>query len=90
MDVRGRRRRPSAKDVASSAAVALARTICVTAGIAALGAGLVGMLAGTALGVWGASVGSVLLLIGLPFSWVSAAFVAGAFGTLLLIGAVAN
>ena len=78
------------KDVASSAAVALARTICVVAGIAALGVGLVGMLAGTGLGIWGASVGSVLLLIGLPWSWISAAFVAGGFATLLLIGVAAS
>ena len=90
MDVRGRRRRPSLKDVASSAAVALARLVCVVAGIAALGVGLVGMLADTGLGIWGASVGSVLLLIGLPWTWVSAAFVAGAFAALVLIGAAAG
>lgn len=90
MDVRGRRRRPSMKDIASSAAVGLARMVCVVAGIAALGVGLVGMLADTGLGIWGASVGSVLLLIGLPWSWISFAFVAGGFATLLLIGAAAN
>ena len=90
MDVRGRRRRPSLKDIASSAAVALARLVCVVAGIAALGVGLVGMLADTGLGIWGASVGSVLLLIGLPWSWISLAFVAGGFATLLLIGAAAS
>ncbi len=87
MDVRGRRRRPSMKDIASSTAVALARLVCVVAGIAALGVGLVGMLADTGLGIWGASVGSVLLLIGLPWSWISLAFVAGGFATLMLIGA---
>ena len=91
MDVRGRRRRrPSLKSVASSTAVALARMVCVVAGLAALGIGLVGMLAGTGLGIWGASVGSVLLLIGLPWSWISVAFVVGAFATLLVVGAAAG
>ncbi len=91
MDVRGRRRRrPSLKNVASSTAVALARMVCVVAGLAALGIGLVGMLAGTGLGIWGASVGSVLLLIGLPWSWISVAFVVGAFATLLVVGAAAG
>jgi hypothetical protein len=90
MDVRGRRRRPSMKDIASSTAVVLARMICVVAGLAALGIGLVGMLAGTGLGIWGASIGSVLLLIGLPWTWVSLAFVAGGFVTLLVVGAAAS
>lgn len=87
MDVRGRRRRRSAKDLASNAAVAVARLVCIVAGLAAFGAGLVGMLAGTGLGSWGAGVGAVLLLIGLPWTWISAASVAVAVAVLLLIGA---
>jgi hypothetical protein len=90
MDVRGRRRRPNLKDIASSTAVVLARMVCVVAGLAAMGVGLVGMLAGTGLGIWGASVGSVLLLIGLPWTWISVAFVAGGFAALLVIGAAAS
>jgi hypothetical protein len=87
MDVRGRRRRRSAKDLASSAAVAVARLVCIVAGLAALGVGLVGMLAGTGLGPWGAGIGGVLLLIGLPWTWISAASVAGAVAVLFVIGA---
>ena len=87
MDVRGRRRRRSAKDLASSAAVAVARLVCIVAGLAALGVGLVGMLAGTGLGPWGAGVGAVLLLIGLPWTWLSVASVAGAVAVLFVIGA---
>ncbi len=88
MDVRGRRpRRRSAKDLASNAAVVVARLICIVAGLAAVGVGLVGMLAGTGLGPWGTSIGAVLLLIGLPWTWISAASVAGAVAVLLLIGA---
>jgi hypothetical protein len=87
MDVRGRRRRRSTKDLASNAAVAVARLVCIVAGLAALGVGLVGMLAGTGLGPWGAGIGGVLLLIGLPWTWISAASVAGAVAVLFVIGA---
>lgn len=92
MDVRGRRhwrRRRSRKEVASNAAVVVARIVCVVSGLAALGVGLVGMLAGTGLGPWGAGVGGVLLLIGLPWTWLSAGSVAAAVAVLFLIGAAA-
>lgn len=88
MDVRGRRpRRRSTKELASNAAVVVARIVCVVAGLAAFGIGLVGMLAGTGLGPWGAAIGGVLLLIGLPWTWISAASVAGAVAVLFVIGA---
>lgn len=92
MDVRGRRprrRRAAPKDVASNIAVVVARVVCVVAGVAALGIGLVGMLAGTGLGPWGAGIGGVLLLIGLPWTWLSAGSVAAAVAVLFLIGAAA-
>lgn len=93
MDVRGRRpwrRRRSRKEVASNAAVVVARLVCVVTGLAALGIALVGMLAGTGLGPWGAGIGGVLLLIGLPWTWLSAGSVAVAVAVLFVIGAAAG
>jgi hypothetical protein len=83
------RRGPDLRRWADNVLVFTARVICVVAGFAALGVGLVGMLAGTGLGPWGTGVGSVLLLIGLPWRWLSVAFVGVMAAALVLIGLAA-
>lgn len=83
------RRGPDLKALADNLLVMVARVICVVAGLAALGIGLVGMLAGTGLGPWGTGVGAVLLLLGLPWVWPSVAFVVTMVVALVLVGLAA-
>jgi len=78
------------RGAAESVAVVAARIVCVVAGLAALGLGLVGMLTGTGLGPWGTTIGCGLLLLGLPWTLVSVAAVVGLAGLLLLVGTTAG
>lgn len=77
------------RGAAESAAVVVARIVCVVAGLAALGLGLVGMLTGTSLGPWGTAIGCGLLLLGLPWSLLSVGAVAALAALLLVVGAAA-
>src|SRR3954447_10631826 len=79
-------RGPRIRGFAESVLVLVARTVCVVAGVAAMGVGLIGWLSGTDLGPWGTAVGAVLLLLGLPWSWVSVAFVGSLVAAWLIVG----
>jgi hypothetical protein len=81
------RRGIAVRSFAGSAVVVVARTICILAGLAAYGLSLVGFLSGTVLGMYGAVVGSVLLLLGIPWSPAAGCFVAGTFSVLMLVAA---